>query len=270
MKENIENTVLAIVSHPDDAELLCAGTLALLKDRGWKIEMATMTAGDGGTATLSAEEISRIRRKEAATSAARLDANYHCLECEDIFILYEKSTLLKVIELVRKVRPRIVFTMSPSCYMVDHEITSKLIQTACFSAGVKNIATTSPPLFSIPHLYYLDALEGKDRLGNAVEAAIVVDISDKIDLKEQMLACHESQSGWLRDHHGMDEYIISMRSFSAKQGHAVNAEYGEGFRQHLGHAFPQDNLLAKELGELVKFPVKTLTNDNYKHVHENI
>lgn len=270
MKENIENTVLAIVSHPDDAELLCAGTLALLKDRGWKIEMATMTAGDGGTLTLSAEEISRIRRKEAAISAACLDANYHCLDCEDIFILYEKITLLKVIELVRKVRPRLVFTMSPCCYMVDHELTSKLTQTACFSAGVKNIVTSSFPLFTIPHLYYLDAMEGKDRLGNAVDPAMIVDISDKIDLKERMLACHESQRGWLRDHHGMDEYIIAMRSFSAKRGQAVNAEYGEGFRQHLGHAFPQDNLLDKELGDLVKFPVQTSVNNNYKQAHENI
>lgn len=270
MKEKLDNTALAIVSHPDDAELLCAGTLALLKDKGWKIEMATMTPGDGGTVTLSREEISRIRRKEAATSAAFLDAKYHCLECEDIFILYEKSTLLKVIELVRKVRPRMVFTMSPSCYMVDHELTSKLTQTACFSAGVKNIATTSPPLFFIPHLYYLDAMEGKDRLGNAVEPAMIVDISEKIGVKEQMLACHESQRGWLRDHHGMDEYIIAMRSFSAKQGSSVNVEYGEGFRQHLGHAFPQDNLLAQELGEHVKFPAKKLVNDNYKQIHENI
>lgn len=258
MKANNNNIVLAVVSHPDDAELLCAGTLALLEDKGWHIEMATMTAGDGGSLTLSKEEISKIRRNEAAKSAELLNAGYHCLGCEDIFILYEKDILLKVIELIRKARPRMVFTMSPSCYMVDHEMTSKLTQTACFSAGVKNIETASPPLFHIPHLYYLDAMDGKDRLGDVVEPAMVVDITDSINLKEKMLTCHESQRNWLRDHHGMDEYVIAMKSFSEKQGKLVNVQYGEGFRQHLGHAYPQDNLLASELGQRVKFTGRKL------------
>src|SRR5690606_36946468 len=101
----------------------------------------------------SREAISTVRKAEAAKAAAMLDAAYHCLECEDIFVLYDRPTLLKVIELVRKERPRLVVTMSPSCYMVDHEMTSKLVQTACFSAGVKNIETTSGPFHHVPHLY---------------------------------------------------------------------------------------------------------------------
>ncbi|PPL03899.1 PIG-L deacetylase family protein [Parapedobacter indicus] len=252
MKENVNNTVLAIVAHPDDAELLCAGTLALLKDKGWRVEMATMTPGDGGTVTLSREEISAVRKREAASAAALLEAPYQCLECEDIFVMYDKPTLLKVIELIRRTRPRMVFTMSPSCYMVDHEMTSKLVQTACFSAGVKNIETASPPFFFTPYLYYADAMEGKDRYGAEVVPGMVVDITDKIALKEQMLACHESQRNWLREHHGMDEYLLAMRAFSAKRGEAVRVRYGEGFRQHLGHAFPQENLLEAELENYVK------------------
>lgn len=252
MKTELNNTVLAIVSHPDDAELTCAGTLALLRDSGWQIEMATMTPGDGGTAILSRKEISAIRKREAANAAMLLEASYQCLECEDIFIMYDKRTLLKVIELIRCVKPRMVFTMSPSCYMVDHEMTSKLVQTACFSAGVKNIETSSPPFFYTPHLYYVDAMEGKDRFGKEVKPSVVVDITNKIVLKEQMLACHESQRNWLREHHGMDEYLLAMKAFSAKRGAEVGVAYGEGFRQHLGHAFPQDNLLASELKAFVK------------------
>ena len=247
----MNDTILAIVSHPDDAELFCAGTLALLKDKGWRIEMATMTPGDGGTATRTREEISTIRKAEAAEAASLLDARYQCLECEDIFVLYDKPTLLKVIELVRNTRPRMVFTMSPQCYMVDHEMTSKLVQTACFSAGVKNIETASAPFFHTPHLYYIDAMEGKDRLGQEVKPAMVVDITDKMDLKEKMLVCHASQREWLREHHGMDEYVHAMRSFATDRGQLAGVSYGEGFRQHLGHAFPQNNLLADELGVYV-------------------
>lgn len=248
----VNDTVLAIVAHPDDAELTCAGTLALLKDRGWKIEMATMTPGDCGTSSLSREEISSIRKKEAAAAASLLDASYHCLDCDDIFILYDKPTILKTTALIRKIRPKMVFTMSPSCYMVDHEITSRLVQTACFSSGIKNIETEgTDPFFFTPYLYYVDAMEGKDKFGAAIDPSMIVDISSVMDTKEEMLKQHDSQRSWLRAHHGMDEYVISMKSFSAGRGTMIPANYGEGFRQHLGHAFPQNNLLKETLGDIV-------------------
>lgn len=245
-------TVLAVVAHPDDAEFTCAGTLALLKQMGWDVIMATMTPGDLGSANRTREEISRIRKAEAATAASLLQAGYYCLECDDIFLQYDKPTLLKTIELIRKVKPQIVFTMSPSCYMVDHEVTSMVVQTACFSAGIVNIVTSgTPPYPHVPHLYYVDPMEGKDKLGNRVNPAMIVDISSVIDIKEAMLKSHDSQRSWLASHHGIDEYVHSMREWSAKRGEDIGVSFGEGFRQHLGHAFPQENILKKELSELV-------------------
>jgi len=254
MQRNIGSTrtVLAVGAHPDDVELLCAGTLALLHARGWKVECATMTPGDCGSVTRTRSEISAIRRKEAAASAALLDGNYRCMECDDVFIAYDRTTLLKVIRLIREVKPSIVFTMSPQDYMVDHEITSAVTRTACFSAGMNNIDTDGIELFlSIPHLYYLDPMEGKDILGNAIHATTIVDITSSIGKKEQMLLCHESQRSWLMAHHGVDEYVASMRTSSSKRGMMVGVLYAEGFRQHLGHAYPQDNILQKELNGLV-------------------
>jgi len=66
-----------------------------------------------------------------------------------------------------------------------------------------------------------------------------------------MLACHRSQREWLQQHHGMDEYILSMKRHAEDRGRDIGVLYAEGFRQHLGHAFPQDNLLQKELAGLV-------------------
>lgn len=244
--------ILAVVAHPDDAEFLCAGTLALLQRNGWKIELATMTAGDCGTRELSAEKISEIRKKEAERSAELIDAKYHCLEFKDIFITYDRLSLLKIIKLIRRVRPAVVLTMSPSCYMVDHEMTSKLVQTACFAAGMTNISTGEiPPYFNIPHLYYLDPIEGKDKFGTIIEPGFVVDISPVIDIKEEMLKCHKSQRQWLLDHHGMDQYLDTMKQLSAQRGKIVGVKFGEGFRQHLGHGYPQDNVLESELQEAV-------------------
>ena len=65
-----EKTVLSIGAHPDDAEFMCTGTLALLHERGWEVHIATLAPGDCGTVQYSREEISRIRKGEAAQAAA--------------------------------------------------------------------------------------------------------------------------------------------------------------------------------------------------------
>ncbi len=243
---------LAVVAHPDDVEFLCAGTLALLKQKGWQIELVTMTAGDCGTRELSPEKISNIRKAEAAKSAELLDADYHCLEFRDVFIMYDQPSLRKVIKLIRQVQPTLVLTMSPSCYMVDHEMTSKLVQTATFAAGMANISTEdASPYFNVPYLYYMDPMEGKNKFGDMIEPGFVVDISDVIDTKKEMLKCHDSQRQWLLDHHGMDQYLETMKQFSSERGEMVGVEFGEGFRQHLGHGYPQENILGTELDEAV-------------------
>jgi LmbE family N-acetylglucosaminyl deacetylase len=247
-----DRTVLSLGAHPDDAEFMCTGTLALLRKRGWQVHIATMAPGDCGTVQYNREEISRIRKGEATKAAVMLDGKYHCLESGDIFILYDRPQLLKAIEIVRKVRPRIVFTLSPSDYMVDHEMASRLAQTACFCCGVVNVETPgAEPFEPIPHLYYMDAVEGKDKLGAEVKPSMIVDIGSVMDVKEKMLCCHESQRDWLLKHHGMDEYVNMMKAFSQKRGRQISRPFGEGFRQHLGHAYPQDNILQKELGDLV-------------------
>ena len=245
-------TILSLGAHPDDAEFFCAGTLALLRQKGWEIHIATMTPGDCGTVQYSRDEISRIRRAEAAKAASILDGTYHCLECDDIFILYDRPSLLKAIDLMRKVKPAIVFTTSPSDYMVDHEMASMIAQTACFACGVVNVETPgAEPFEPIPYLYYMDPAEEKDKFGTGIKAGTIVDITDVIDTKENMLCCHESQRHWLMTHHGMDEYVNMMKKSGQKRGREINSDFAEGFRQHLGHAYPQNNILKAELGDLV-------------------
>jgi len=247
----MNKNALAIVAHPDDAEFLCAGTLALLHEKGWEVHLATMTAGDCGSKELRKEEISEIRKREAATSASILNATYDCLDFEDLFITYDQPSITKTVALIRKIKPGLVFTMSPSCYMVDHEITSKLVQSACFGGGLVNIPTPGfDPINYIPYLYHADAMEGKDKFGQKIRLTTMVNITSVMDVKEQMLGCHQSQREWLKKHHGMDEYILSMKRQAELRGNEISVRYAEGFRQHLGHAYPQDNLLLKELPEV--------------------
>jgi LmbE family N-acetylglucosaminyl deacetylase len=246
-------TALALCAHPDDVEFMCTGTLALLHQKGWQIHIATMTPGDCGSAELTREQISRVRKAEAAASAAFLNAGYHCLECEDVFVMYDKPTLLKAIELIRKVQPTIVFAPSPDDYMNDHEMTSRVVWAACFAAGIPNVKTNNvKPYNCIPYLYYVDPEEAKDKFGNLITPSFHIDITSQIELKEKMLCCHASQRDWLKAHHGMDEYTASLKRHALMRGKEIGVEYAEAFRQHLGHSFPQDNILKAELGNLVK------------------
>lgn len=248
----MEKIALSVMAHPDDCEFTCAGTLALLHKNGWEVNIATMTAGDCGSKELDKAAISDIRKKEARKAVEILNGKYFCLEEEDVFILYERATILKTIELVRKVRPKIVFAPSPTDYMIDHEITSRLIQTACFAAGMPNIKTADGKAFDqIPYLYYVDPFEGKDKLGNVIKPSIIVDIGSTIETKKKMLACHESQKKWLKSYHGIDETLFSMKQFSLSRGKLIGRNYGEGFRMHMGHAFSRKNILKSELKDLV-------------------
>lgn len=240
--------ILAIHAHPDDIEITCAGVLLLLKRKGCEITVATMTAGDCGSAELDQAEISRVRRGEAKQSAALLGAEYVCLEFQDLCITHDNDSRRRVTEAVRRARPDIVFTAPPVDYMSDHEMTSRLVRDACFNASVPNYKThqwePAPPTARIPHLYYVDPIEGIDSFGNSIPFEFVVDISETFAKKLGMLACHASQRSWLLKQHGMDEYLESCRNWSARRGHEISAAYGEAFTQHKGHPYPHDNLLA--------------------------
>ncbi len=248
--------VLALFAHPDDAEFLCAGTLAHLAARGATIHMATLTAGDCGSTTLPPAKISAVRQKEAAKSAALIGAKYHCLKSEDLLVFYDRPHLNKVMELVRETRPVLVLTHSPVDYMADHETASKLCQSACFGAMAPNFRTgarhQAPPLQDVPHLYYADAFGRRDILGKRITSSLSVNISATLKLKEEMLACHDSQRAWLKTQQEIPETVTTMRKMAQEVGKLAGFRWAEGFRQHLGQGFPATNLLKELMGPLVR------------------
>ena len=258
---NENRRVLAVGAHPDDIEFFCSGTLALLKETGYELHVATLTPGDCGSQEWSSEDISRIRRKEAAEACRLLGASYRCLEFRDFCILYSEEALRKVAGLVREVNPWLVLTHPPGDYMVDHEMTSRLVRTACFGAPAPNFEVTPPgapsPDSGVPALLYGAPVEGIDILGNPVRPHFYVDVSDRIAQKEAFLACHGSQRNWLKAHHGIDEYLESLlrwdssRAVVASKIAGRKIEFAEAFLQHRGHAYPAVNPLKRILGDRV-------------------
>lgn len=237
---------MAFLAHPDDAEILCAGTLIRLADAGWEIHIATATAGDCGSMTLPAGQIAAIRSAEAQRSAGSIGATYHCLGELDGRVVYDKPTLDRVYDLFRRVCPSLVFAHAPRDYMMDHEQASLLARAATFAYPAPNLSATPlrDPSAGIPYLYYCDPIEGLDPFGQPVAPTTLVDVSSVHDRKLAMLACHASQREWLAAHHGMDEYVEAVKRHDAARGQMIGVAAAEAFVQHRGHAYPRDDLLA--------------------------
>lgn len=249
-------SVLAVMAHPDDIEILCAGTLILLKRAGWDVHLATMTAGDLGSMRHSRAAIAKIRRKEAAASARLLGADYTCLGFDDLTVAYSPGSKRVVTGLLRAVAPQLLILHSPDCYMADHTESARIAREAAFASTIPNWKASfrGRPVkacTTMPAILYADPIDQVDALGRRVPAHYVVDITSALALKEKMLAAHDSQRSWLREQHGEDEYLHWMRRMGADRARDLNNSAvlaAEGFRPHLGHGFPKDDLLTKSLG----------------------
>jgi LmbE family N-acetylglucosaminyl deacetylase len=241
--------ILALHAHPDDIETLGAGTLALLAANGHRVTMATMTAGDCGSTQNSLEETARIRKEEAAEAAQLIGADYHCVSIGDLCVFNDDRTRRATTEVIRAIRPDVVITGSPVDYHPDHEATSILVRDACFASTIVNYKTgPASPLASIPHLYFMDPIEGRDREGNRIAPLFGVDISAQFETKLAMLLKHQSQFGWVIKQHGITDFTASLRKWSAKQGRMFGVAYAEGFRQYTGTPYPRSERLQELVG----------------------
>ncbi|MCP5119416.1 MAG: PIG-L family deacetylase, partial [bacterium] len=191
--------------------------------------------------------IAAVRRQEARAAGALIGAEYACAEFRDLAVFNDDVSRRHVTALLRRHRPDMVLTSSPTDYMCDHEITSDLVRDACFGAPAPNYSTSeydaAPALAGIPHLYFMDPIGGADRAGNPVTPDFTVDVSSTFATKRAMLASHASQREWLRRQHGIDEYLDAMERWTRARGNSTGLEFGEGFRQYKGHPYPTSPLL---------------------------
>jgi LmbE family N-acetylglucosaminyl deacetylase len=237
--------VMSIFAHPDDAEIFCAGTLRLLVEAGCTLRMVTLSGGDLGASRGDPDEVRDLRLAEANSAAGVLGGDYRWAGLNDLAIFYNEEAMRLVTRQVRDFDPGIVITHAPECYMEDHQVAARLAATACFAAPAPLYDSEVPAIGEVPALYYADAMEGKDRFGEDVRADFYLDIATVYEAREEALACHASQREWLREHHGMDEYLLANRRLAELHGRRAGLRLAEGFRQHLGHGYPQENRLLK-------------------------
>ncbi|MBS7299271.1 MAG: PIG-L family deacetylase [Eubacteriales bacterium] len=218
--------VLAVGCHPDDIEISCCGTLAKCVKRGDKVTVCHVANGNMGHEIISPEELREIRIGEAKKAGALAGIEVVTLDIGDLLPngcdIEQRD---KLVELIKKVQPDFIITHSPTDYMPDHLAVSKLVFDASFAASVPHYG--APGKAAVVPIFYMDNLAGMNF--NPTE---YVDISDEIELKIQMLECHESQLKWMRDHDHID-FAEFVRTCSRFRGIQCGTQYAEAFCQEL-------------------------------------
>ena len=245
--------VLAVFAHPDDIEFRAAGTLLLLRDRGWDVHYCNLSNGDLGSSTLSRKTTAVTRAREAQASCRSMGFHWHPPVASDLCIFYTDALIRRVAALVRSVQPSIVLTHPPVDYMEDHTETCRIAVTAAFSRGMPNYQTiparkpTLQPLtlyHSLPH-----GLQGP--LRQPVRPEFFVDTTSVHARKRTGLAAHASQKEWLDVSQGMESYLISLDQGDAQVGlWSGRFAKAEGWIRHLhlGFGAEADDPLQEALG----------------------
>jgi LmbE family N-acetylglucosaminyl deacetylase len=252
MTKEFNKVVLSFHAHPDDAEAWNAGALKLLKDNGYKIVIATMTAGDLGGCNMTMEETARVRFEEAKKAAAVLDAEYYTLGGIDGFLFDTKELRLKVISLIRKVRAGVIFTHLPSDYHSDHRTTANIVETAALVSSLDTVPVTEKPVDITPLLYHSSPLTLSDPLGSQiVPPHFFVDVTTAIETKKKMLSYHISQKELMKHMHKMNDFFEYVLEGNRNYGKMAGVEYAEVYWQHLGGGFQKEPQVQNDLSEFL-------------------
>ena len=221
--------VLAVVAHPDDAELLCAGTLARARTGGAAIGVCVLCQGDKGQPAKPIPNLAAVRRRETTDAARLLGAELFCATVPDGTLADVGATRLKLTAIFRRFRPTLVLAHAPEDYHPDHRAAAALAEAASWYCASRGYKAGAAPLAEPPALWWMDTINM-----SGFEPGFFVDVSPYLTLKEQMLACHRSQ---LARGKGKDfaPLVDLMRQQCHARGSQSGASAAEAFRAH--HAF---------------------------------
>ena len=227
--------VLAIGPHPDDVELGCGGTVALLAAQGKRVGILHLTSGEAGT-----RGTARERRHEAAAAAAALGAvELSFVDCGDGSLRTGKTEEDAIIAVLRQWRPRLVLGPAPADRHPDHGRGHRLVDAACFYSGLASRgADDGPP----PHR---PAAIFSYMQHDPFSPRFIVDVSSTWEAKMAALDCYASQLHGPRQDEGEEsaqgpvtkvstvEFRLAMEGRARHFGNMIGAAFGEPFWSRL-------------------------------------
>ena len=231
--------LLAIVAHPDDAELLCGGTLAKAADHGHRTGILDLTRGE-----LGSRGSPELRAEEAAKAARVLGVSERAnAGLKDGHLRNDDASRVVIVEQLRRFRPRVVILPYIVGRHPDHRIGSELVRDACFLSGLKNYPASGEPHRPAKICYAMAFRE------DAVKPTFVVDISAQFDRKIEAVMCYASQFTGATQGGELYPTGQSFPELIATQ----NSHYGSLIRTRYGEPFWTQETVAVD--DIVTMPV---------------
>lgn len=217
--------LLAVMAHPDDAELLCGGTLIKSAANGKRVGVLDLTGGEMGS-----QGSAQIRAREAAEAAGQMGLTTRmCAQLPDAALENDYESRLVVVAHLRALQPRVVITHWKHGRHRDHRVAAELVRDACFLSGLKRLDLPSEP-FRPFKLVYATAFRE-----DAGPPDFVVDVSDQMERKLDVLESYGSQfddavqAGEVFPR-GDRPLGRTIRAKMAHYGSLIRVPYGEPYR----------------------------------------
>lgn len=215
--------LLAIAPHPDDAELLCGGTLIRAADAGHRTAILDLSAGE-----LGSRGTPEVRKAESEAAAKILGlALRRTLGLPDARIRNDDESRGRLIEAIRELRPRVVILPYFEGRHPDHMAASALGYDACYLAGLKNYPAVGEAYRPAKVIYAIAYRE------HAPKPTLVVDTSAAFERKLEAIRCYASQFDGVESlgelfPAGVPFYDL-VRIQDAHYGSLIRTAYGEPF-----------------------------------------
>ena len=219
--------VLAFGAHPDDVELGCGGTIAKLISEGKKVAIVDLTKGELGT-----RGTDQTRTLEAAEASDILGITAReNLGMKDGFLTNSEEYQLRIVKMVRKYQPEIVFCNAIDDRHPDHAKAAKLVSDACFLSGLIKIETEQEGKLQTawrPKQVF-HYIQWKN-----IEPDFVVDITGFLDKKIEACLAYKTQFYDPNSSEPMTpiatkDFLESLTYRAQDLGRLSGVEYAEGF-----------------------------------------
>ncbi len=219
--------ILAIGAHPDDVEFGCGGTLIKMIAEGKKVAIVDLTQGELGTRG------TEFTRAEEAANAAKLMGVVarENMKMKDGFLVNSEEYQMRIVKMIRKYQPEIVFCNAIEDRHPDHAKGSKLVSDACFLSGLIKIETehegSKQQAWRPKQVFHY--IQWKN-----IEPDFVVDISDFLDKKIEVCKAYKTQlfnsdSKEPITATATKDFMESLTYRSQDLGRLSGVDYAEGF-----------------------------------------
>lgn len=138
--------IASIMSHPDDAEFICGGTLAKWAEEGNEVVIVLITSGDKGSddPEMTPERLAATREREQLAAARELGvSDVVFLRKTDGYLVPTLDLRRDLVRVIRQVKPDVVVCQDPTVHWADasyinhpdHRAAGEAVMAAIFPAA---------------------------------------------------------------------------------------------------------------------------------------